>query len=232
MPGLPSAFARIHPRAGRAATWLRRLRRLASARRRRTADHRVRKALGRITDPSYTTDYVSSFGEDWTRALAPMAGQPGVRLLEIGSFEGRSAVWFLKHVLTDESSELVCVDIFSLPGLEARFDHNIRLADRHGQVRKLKGKSADVLAKLEAASFDAIYVDGGHDAATVLLDAVLAWRLLKPGGVLIFDDYLWEPERPLSERPQLAIDLFRETTGDALEILHAGYQVIGRKGSR
>ena len=150
-------------------------------------------------------------------------------MLEIGSFEGRSAAWFLEHVLTDEAAEIVCVDVFSQPGLEARFDHNVRLADRHGRARKLKGKSADVLATLEPASFDAIYVDGGHDAATVSLDSLLAWKLLKPGGILIFDDYLWEPERPPSGRPQLAIDLFREAMGDALEVLHAGYQVIVRK---
>ena len=196
------------------------------------ANRRLRKALAGTADPSYTTDYVSSFVEDWKRVLAPIAGRPGVRLLEIGSFEGRSAAWFLEHVLTDASSELVCVDIFWRPGLEARFDHNIGLADPHGRVRKLKGDSADVLATLEPASFDAIYVDGGHHAATVLLDALMAWRLLKPGGILIFDDYLWELERPPSRRPQLAIDLFRETMGDALEILHVGYQVIGRKGDR
>lgn len=212
--------------------WIRGLRRFAIARRRRIADLRLRKTLARTSNPSYTTDFISGFVDDWARALAPLAGRPGVRLLEIGSFEGRSATWFLKHVLTHESSELVCVDVFSRPGREARFDHNIGLADRHGQVRKLKGKSADVLATLEPASFDAIYVDGGHDAGTVLLDTLLAWKLLKPGGVLIFDDYLWELERPLSERPQLAIDLFRTTMGDALEILHMGYQVIGRKGER
>lgn len=208
------------------------LRRFASARRRRIANRRIRKALSGTTEPSYTTDYVSGFVEDWTRALAPIAGRPGVRMLEIGSFEGRSAAWFLEHVLTDESSELVCVDIFWRPGLEARFDHNIGLADRHGRVRKRKGVSADVLATLEPASFDAIYVDGGHDAATALLDAFLAWRLLKPGGILMFDDYLWELERPVSQRPQLAIDLFREALGDALEVLHTGYQVIGRKRER
>ena len=214
---------------GQAVKWVRGLKRRAAALRRRTAERGVRRALARTTDPSYTTDYISSFCEDWARVLAPIAGRPGVRLLEIGSFEGRSATWFLKHVLTDESSRIVCVDVFWRPGLEARFDHNIRLADRHGQVRKLKGNSADVLATLEPASFDAIYVDGGHEAATVLLDALLAWRLLKPGGTLIFDDYLWEPERPLSGRPQLAIDVFRETLAEELEHLHAGYQVIVRK---
>ncbi len=211
---------------------MRRLRRLVSAGRRRTADRRVRKALAGTADPSYTTDYVSGFCQDWARALAPIAGRPGIRLLEIGSLEGRSATWFLQNVLTDESSEIVCVDLFSRPGLEAYFDHNIRLADRHGQVRKRKGNSADVLATLEPASFDAIYVDGGHEAATVLLDALLAWRLLKPGGILIFDDYLWEPERPPSGRPQLAIDLFREAMGDTLKTLHEGYQVIVAKEER
>jgi predicted O-methyltransferase YrrM len=208
---------------------MRRLRRLVSARRRKAADRRIRKALAGTADPSYTTDYISDFVQDWTRVLAPIAGRPGVRMLEIGSFEGRSASWFLQNVLTDESARLVCIDLFSRPGLEARFDHNVGLADRHGQVRKLKGMSADVLATLEPASFDVIYVDGGHDAATVLLDGLLAWRLLKSGGTLIFDDYLWEPQRPASGRPQLAIDLFREALADEMESLHAGYQVIVRK---
>lgn len=209
--------------------WPRHLRRLVSAWRRRIADRRVRKALTGTAVPSYTADYVTGFCQDWARALAPIAGRPGVRLLEIGSFEGRSAAWFLEHVLTDASSELVCVDLFSRPGLEARFDHNVGLANRYGQVRKLRGRSADVLATLEPASFDAVYVDGGHDAATVLLDGLLAWRLLKPGGTLIFDDYLWEPERPLSGRPQLAIDLFREAMAEVMESVQTGYQVIVRK---
>jgi predicted O-methyltransferase YrrM len=211
------------------ATLPRRLSALVSAWIRARAGRRLRRDLARQKVPSYTTDYVSGFQEDWRRALASIAGRPGVRLLEIGSFEGRSATWFLNHVLTDESSELVCVDPFVRPALEARFDHNIRLVDWHRQVRKLKGKSGDVLPNLEPASFDAIYIDGGHDAGTVLLDAMLSWRLLKPGGVLIFDDYLWKPERPLSRRPKLAIDIFRETMADALEVLHEGYQVIYRK---
>lgn len=192
-------------------------------------DRRVREELSGTTEPSYTTNYIANFTRDWARVLAPLAGRPGVRLLEIGSFEGRSAAWFLQNVLTGTSSELYCVDLFSAPGLEARFDHNISLADPHGRVRKRKGNSADVLATLDPVSFDAVYVDGGHEAPTVLLDAMLAWRVLKPGGILIFDDYLWEIERPPSQRPQLAIDLFLEVLGDALEIRHEGYQVIVAK---
>ena len=32
-----------------------------------------------------------------------------------------------------------------------------------------------------------MYIDGSHAARDVISDAVLAWALLRPGGVLIFD---------------------------------------------
>lgn len=32
-----------------------------------------------------------------------------------------------------------------------------------------------------------VYIDGSHAAKDVIADAVLAWALLRPGGVLIFD---------------------------------------------
>ena len=38
-------------------------------------------------------------------------------------------------------------------------------------------------------NFDLIYIDASHYAPDVLSDAVLAFKLLKPGGILIFDDY-------------------------------------------
>lgn len=39
--------------------------------------------------------------------------------------------------------------------------------------------------------FDFIYVDGLHLSQDVLYDALLSFDLLKVGGILIFDDYLW-----------------------------------------
>jgi predicted O-methyltransferase YrrM len=121
------------------------------------------------------------------------------------------------------------VDPFFRPGLEARFDHNIRVSGHAAKVVKIKGLSEAVLLDLESASYDAIYVDGSHRAVNVIMDAVLSWRLLKPGGVLIFDDYRWHPERPAWERPQLAVDLFLSLVGTHAVILHKAYQVIVRK---
>ena len=39
------------------------------------------------------------------------------------------------------------------------------------------------------AQFNLIYVDGDHTYEGCLTDSVNAWRLLEPGGVIIWDDY-------------------------------------------
>jgi predicted O-methyltransferase YrrM len=38
---------------------------------------------------------------------------------------------------------------------------------------------------------DIVYIDAGHEYESVKLDADIFWRLLKPGGYMIFDDYPW-----------------------------------------
>ena len=81
------------------------------------------------------------------------------------------------------------------------------------------------------SSMDIIYVDGSHRACDVLMDSVLAWRLLKPAGVMIFDDYLWRLEFAASDRPQMAVDLFLEMVVGQYTLLGKGYQVAIRKQS-
>lgn len=43
--------------------------------------------------------------------------------------------------------------------------------------------------------FDLVYIDGSHMRVDVLVDAVLAWPLLQPGGLMVFDDYEWDRYR-------------------------------------
>jgi predicted O-methyltransferase YrrM len=189
----------------------------------------LRLRLQRSSQPDFTADWGGPYVAHWNRHLEHLRGRPGVRMLEIGSYEGRSALWFLENILTHDTAQLTCVDgFFKLPQ-EMRFDHNVRLSGRGNRLTKIKGKSADVLPGLPAGSFDAIYIDGDHRAAPVLFDVACCWRLLKPSGVMILDDYLWELDKPLLDRPLLAIDLFLEMVADRAEILHQDYQVIIRK---
>jgi predicted O-methyltransferase YrrM len=184
----------------------------------------------------FTEDWLSHQLPVWENLLTPLAGKP-LKALEIGVFEGRSTVWLLNHVLTHPESILIWIDTFGgsnehagkdLSGLEDRFRANTA---RFGKkVSGHVGRSQDVLRDLKG-EFDLIYIDGSHEAADVLADAVLAWPLLKPGGLMGFDDYGWrvfpEPER----RPAPAVDAFLTCMRGKFTEVHRGYQVWVKKPS-
>jgi predicted O-methyltransferase YrrM len=190
---------------------------------------RVTRELARESGYSFTSDYISKNLENWTRLLEEFRGRPGIQMLEIGSYEGRSAVWFLENILTHPTAGIICVDFFTRLSLSMRFDHNIRHSGAVAKVTKIKGHSDAILITQPFDHFDIIYVDGSHDAAPVLMDAMLCWYRLKPGGVMIFDDYLWDKEGPASDRPQIAIDLFLTAFEGSYDLLLKDYQVAIRK---
>jgi predicted O-methyltransferase YrrM len=191
------------------------------------------------------TDGYRFHGPDWfsrnliafSTSLACFRGRPSVHGLEIGSFEGRSAVWLLENILTDSSSRLTCVDTFNgqegltnpnfVRGAFQRFRHNISKTGRGSQVTTLIGSSQIELRHCTSA-FDFVYVDGSHYAPDVLEDAVLTFRLLNVGGVMIFDDYAWNHAR-LTLPPGPAIDAFVKLYCERIEIIHMSYQLHLRK---
>ena len=152
-----------------------------------------------------------------------------MRVIEIGSFEGRSATYLIEKCVLYGHVELFCIDSWQggvehdpnvMTQVEARFDSNIAMAVAKtggtAQVRKLKSLSnvavAGLIATEPLGSFDLVYIDGSHQAPDVLSDAVLSFPLLKVGGLMIFDDYLWTMEAPGKQdplnMPKPAIDAF------------------------
>jgi predicted O-methyltransferase YrrM len=199
------------------------------------------KFLARPTPPAtlptegYTEDWFSYNVPVWERVLAPLIGKP-VQALEIGVFEGRSSVWLLEHVLTHVDSTLTWIDTFqggsdhvgmNLTGLETRFRANtVPFGKRvNGHV----GRSQDVLRTISGERFDLVYIDGSHEAPDVLTDAVLAWPLLKPGGLMGFDDYGWRGPPEPQRCPALAVDAFLDVMRGCHSELHRGYQVWVQK---
>ena len=80
---------------------------------------------------------------------------------------------------------------------------------------------AKLLGDGASGAFDFIYIDGSHAAPDVLADAVLAFALLRVGGVIAFDDYVWGPEEgqgPFNS-PKLGIDAFVNTYIEKLRIV-------------
>ena len=77
--------------------------------------------------------------------------------------------------------------------------------------------------------YDFIYIDGSHIAKDVLTDACMAWPLLKQGGIMVFDDYMWGEPRDILHRPKPAIDAFVNIFAEEVDMVHMGYQLIVRK---
>ncbi|HEV3383834.1 MAG TPA: class I SAM-dependent methyltransferase [Gemmata sp.] len=189
----------------------------------------------KVSPGDYSTDWFTYNLPVWERILKPLKGNP-VQALEIGVFEGRSTVWLLENIMTNPEASLSWIDTFSgsaehtdidFAKVEKKFHENTR---RFGtKVKGWVGKSQDVLRSMSSEQFDLVYIDGSHEAPDVLSDAVLAWTLLKPGGLMGFDDYEWHVY-PAPERcPALAIDAFVDVMRGQLTVLDRGYQVWVKK---
>jgi len=190
-----------------------------------------------VAHGSFTQDWVTARVHAWEPILKELEGRQ-TRILEIGSYEGLSTCFLLWRL---PSAIVTCVDPFigtqedagRLPPveLEASFDANVALVDA-ARVRKLVGSSKRLLVDLAAdgARFELVYVDGSHFGLDVLVDAALAWDLMTPGGVIIFDDYHWSRlgDDPLL-RPGPAIDAFREVVSGSHELVFANDQIALRR---
>ncbi len=175
-------------------------------------------------DYEFTEDWTSCHVDAWRPVLESLRPR---RILEIGCYEGRTTA-FLIRTCARYGAHIVCVDTWKgsvdlpperMDGVKGRFDRNVARAcasaDAPVTVQIEQSPSAVALVQMLAdkvAPFDFIYVDGSHTAPDVLTDAVLAFRLLRVGGLMMFDDYLWcmesaDKRDPLN-MPKPAIDAF------------------------
>jgi len=187
----------------------------------------------------FAYDWTSPHFPVWTKLLAALIGEP-VRILEVGSYEGRSAIFFLNFL---PRSALVCIDAWDIallePALvklipdllikgalaEARFDRNLSVfADR---LTKIKALSSDALAELgvKQERFDVVYVDGDHRRMGAYRDCLLSWPLVKPGGLLLIDDYEWDLGLAEPCKPKQGIDAFLNGIEGQFAQVHRAYQI-------
>src|SRR6185436_11316181 len=119
------------------------------------------------------------------RVLATAIG--ATRILEIGTAIGYSGIWLagalpangmLLTMEVDESRARIARQNFLRAGLAER-------------VNVMVGDASRMLAKV-AGPFDVIFQDGDKPQYSPMLDRLVA--LLRPGGLLITDNVLWDGE--------------------------------------
>jgi predicted O-methyltransferase YrrM len=175
-------------------------------------------------------------------------------VLEIGSFEGRSTVWFLDNILSHSNSTITCVDPWTkytqdtdsfnsyfkettkwnFTNSKDLFLYNIKESGNKDKVIIKHGFSHELLPTLitEKKQYDFIFIDGNHTAPFVLTDTIMSWYTLKPGGIMVFDDYIWpfaDVKNLPTTTPKIAVDSFIVVFKDYLEVLFMGDRVAIKK---
>lgn len=179
---------------------------------------------------NFTNDWFSGRIPELEKLTAPIKGCSSI--LEVGSYEGMSACWWLQNVLARDGS-IVCVDPFALyEGQIQRFQSNVNEVIGRNQVLSVyQKKSYDGLAHLitRGQEYDFIYIDGHHKASVVFADAAMAWGMLKSGGIMLFDDYEWTSKPGILNQPKISVDAFVAVHEDQLEVVMKNWQLAVRK---
>jgi len=133
--------------------------------------------------------------------LAEFINRP-IKYLEIGTFYGANILSVAKSYGLHNESLLYCIDPWEDYVDYPEYKHmqstiydkcmkNIENSGVKDKIIVTRGYSNNEIPKFQDEFFDIIYIDGNHEPEYVLEDAVLSFRKLKKGGIMIFDDYGW-----------------------------------------
>lgn len=132
---------------------------------------------------------IGATGGATLRFLAAAIGARAV--VEIGTGCGVSGIWLLRGMLPD--GILTSVDVEPEHQRLARqaFAEAGFAANRY---RLISGRALDVLPRLTDGGYDLVFCDGDKQEYPDYLAAAL--RLLRPGGIVTFDNALWHGRVP------------------------------------
>jgi predicted O-methyltransferase YrrM len=118
--------------------------------------------------------------------------RPGARIVEIGSYHGRSTIVLARAA---PEAEVVAIDPYvercrgphlGERSLE-RFQENVERAGVHRRVRHVRAFSSDALPAV-VGEIDLLYIDGAHELAPALAD-IRSWGArVRDGGTMLVHD--------------------------------------------
>ena len=190
----------------------------------------------------YTRNWNNSFIEN-TKGLINLN-----LCLEIGCFEGLTSNYIIENILSPEG-KLICIDplldtyivtdlteedivnnktIYSW--FNKQYDRFIENTKHQTQLELYRNTSEQAFPELISKyknQIDLVYIDGDHRASVVYIDAINSFKLCKPNGLIIFDDYKWNAAK--SNAPGIGIDKFLYEYKGQYKIVAQNYQILIRK---
>ncbi|MDB4082087.1 class I SAM-dependent methyltransferase [Candidatus Pelagibacter sp.] len=169
-----------------------------------------------------TTDYFSINTFYWDSIISKNFKE--FSYLEIGSFEGNSALYILKNFKT---KKVICIDVWDKFDDKDK-DENLKIFESfNSNLNEFLDRfsffksTSDEYFKKNNEKFDIIYIDGWHEAPQVYKDLNNSWNSLNTNGLIICDDYFYGDLKlnANSNLPANAINQFLSEKKDSIKIL-------------
>jgi SAM-dependent methyltransferase len=171
--------------------------------------------------PKFTSDWFSNNIERWEKHVKPklLKYGKGVRILDIAPYEGRSTLWLLDNI---PGCHVTVLQTSTNKKVIKNLDNNLQPYKNRASI--LVG-GLEQLSNMMNEAFDFINIDIGVDARFTLEAAVTSFNLLKPGGLMVFDDYTTDRLHGY-QCPKPAIDAFTGSYSRYIKIFHASWQLM------
>lgn len=127
---------------------------------------------------------IGAAGGALLRVLAVATGARSV--VEVGTGAGVSGLYLLAGMAAD--GQLVSIDVESENQRAAR-EAFAEAGIASTRYRLINGSAADVLPRMRDDAYDLVFVDADKSAYSVYYEQAV--RMLRPGGVVAFDNMLW-----------------------------------------
>lgn len=179
-------------------------------------------------DYFFTIDVFSHRISIWSEHLKPLMAE-AVNALEVGCYQGMSCCWMLDKILTHEDSRLTCID----NNFDRQLEENVAKTGSESKVTFLQGDSHQLMANCTLNSFDLINLqDRCKLSEHTEKNTMFAWKLLKPGGFIVFSYYGWRNPNNARQNPQEGIERFLNSVKGQWKPIHLSpptFQLIIRK---
>jgi predicted O-methyltransferase YrrM len=114
------------------------------------------------------------------------------RIFEIGTFTGATSLLIAMNIGADD--QLFTLDLPPTDTLGYTAGAVFAATPYARKITQLYGDSTQFDFSPWYGTIDLVFIDGNHTYPFVKADSEAAFRLLAPGGVIVWDDYVWLPE--------------------------------------
>lgn len=181
-------------------------------------------------DYSFNGDYFSHRIDTWKSVLEPLVNKPEIHILIMGNDRGMSACWLLDKVLTHSEARLTCIQ----DSANKQLDANLAKTKAAEKVTQVIGDIHELANSLDSEACDVVILQDKTRLTTqAQKNASLAWNLVKPNGLIIFNDYGNNHSHNQDKNPRLGVDQFLASVSDRWSTLrrvfHANQFIIQKK---